>query len=192
MTNTPVFLGLPMDASGVSAIATCAAVIVAICGFAFAFWQIHLLRRQLQYDALIKLIENNREITSLCMSDKTLWELTFMKRKPNNEHERMLRQKIGHMWINQFSLVYEAKRQGRFTKHKWQSSLKEVERTAENPGVIDHWDFAGYLYPSGFREWFDERIQKAKKRNLEVSATNPSKDNQRKPNSTDQSSSAST
>jgi hypothetical protein len=113
--------------------------------------------RQRHFDALIKLLDNNRELISLGFTHPQL----FSTLAPDSKTERLPEQFYLQLWLNQFSLLHAYIKEAVVTGESRENLEVDMNDFLSAPKMRRYWHRFGKYYPTSFRERVDEILKRA-------------------------------
>lgn len=134
------------------------AVVIATVGIMLTLVQLKLLRRQLKLDALMKVMDSNRQIVSLGFSNKKLWESFYVQADLLNKDEQESRKRYFQLWLNHMQIMWKSHQSGLFTRAEWTAYQADMGDFLKLPALREHWREAAIFYPQDFRKHINSLI----------------------------------
>jgi hypothetical protein len=125
------------------------ALVAVLAGLAFTLVQLAMLRRQLQLDALLRIMEANRALVALGFAHPTVW--TVMEDGPVLGAEAQVRRRYLQLWLNHMQVLWTAWRLGVVSGGEWQAYQEDMAAFLDSQCVQAHWARVARYYPRGFR-----------------------------------------
>lgn len=140
-----------LGAMGASELASLGGLVVALGSILLTLLQVRLLRRQLKLDALIKIMDSNREIVSLGFEHPVLWSAVDENSATVLAGEAQIHRRYLQLWINHVQVVWEARRLGLVSRREWEAYRLDILELLRVQALREHWDKVAQFYPAGFQ-----------------------------------------
>ena len=136
---------------GISGVASMGGLLVALGGILLALLQLRLLRRQLKLDALIKIMDSNREIVALGFEYPALWSALEDNTATVFAEEAQARRRYLQLWINHMQVMWGAWRLGLISGREWEAYRSDIAEFLRVEALREHWTRVARFYPKGFQ-----------------------------------------
>ncbi|HOW64847.1 MAG TPA: hypothetical protein P5186_18265 [Candidatus Paceibacterota bacterium] len=144
-------LGEGLRQMGATELASLGGLAAAVGGILLALLQVRLLRRQLKLDALIKIMDSNREIVAMGFEYPVLWSALDDETATVFAEEARARRRYLQLWINHVQVIWEAWRLGLVAGAEWEAYRSDITELLRVPALREHWEKAARFYPRGFQ-----------------------------------------
>jgi len=134
-----------------AAAANAGGLLVASVGIALTLMQLRLFRRQLKLDALIKIMDSNREIVTLGFEHPMVWAAMAAGAGPVLAEEAQARRRYLQLWTNHMQVMWAAWQLGLVSGPEWQAYRQDLGEFLRSPALQEHWDAVARFYPPGFQ-----------------------------------------
>jgi len=124
---------------------------VALGGIALTLVQLRLFRRQLKLDALIKIMDSNREIVTLGFASPTVWSLIEGESTTITAQEALARRRYLQLWTNHMQIMWAAWQLGLVSGREWHAYRQDLVEFLRTPVLQQHWASVARFYPKGFQ-----------------------------------------
>jgi hypothetical protein len=138
-----------MGTAGLAELANGVGLFVALAGIALTLAQLRLFRRQLQLDALIKIMESNREIVALGFAHPLVW--AALESGTVLAEEARARRRYLQLWTNHMQIMWAAWQLGLVSGREWQAYRLDLGEFLRSPALQEHWAAVARFYPKGFQ-----------------------------------------
>jgi hypothetical protein len=126
-------------------VVSCVAIVVTLT-------QVSLLRRQLRLDALIKIIQSNRELLRLGFDKPSLWEYFQHDRDGvTDKASQEERRRYFQLWLNHMHVIWKAHKTGLYDHPEWQCAKDDMAQFFRVDSFKRHWEAVERYYPKAFR-----------------------------------------
>lgn len=128
-----------------------AGFVLALAGIALTFGQLILLRRQLRLDALIRIIDSNRELVCLGIQHPAV--LSALDEAPSSDTGELsaAQRRYLQLWINHLQLVWTLRTAGLVNRYEWEAYRLDMAACLRIGRFREHWRRVVCFYPKGFR-----------------------------------------
>ena len=147
-------LGIAWGAQGNFDFAQLAAVgglFAALAGITLTLVQLHLFRRQLKLEALIQIMDSNREIVSLGFEHPDLWRALDCQDRAVLAEEATTQRRYLQLWTNHMQVMWAAWRLGLVSGSEWQAYRLDLAEGLKSPALRAHWESVARYYPREFQ-----------------------------------------
>lgn len=128
----------------------------AVAGIALTLAQLGLFRRQLKLDALIKIMDSNREIVTLGFEHPRLWAAMVGEGGSPSPEEAPTRRRYLQLWTNHMQVMWSAWRLGLVSGDEWEAYRQDLSEFLHSPALQGHWASVARFYPEGFQRLVSE------------------------------------
>ena len=135
----------------VADLANVAGLFVAIVGIGFTLGQLVLLRRQLKLDALIRIMDSNREIVALGFEHPTVWAAIDGSTEAGVTHDTTEQRRYLQLWMNHMQVMWMARRLALVSGLEWAAYRRDMTESLRAPSLRAHWDEVARFYPLDFQ-----------------------------------------
>ncbi len=113
--------------------------------------QMRLLRRQLHLDALIKIVDSNRQLLELGFEKPALWEffVTDVARVTDKSAQEE-RRRYFQLWMNHIHLIWKAHKLGLYDRSEWRCTRADMLDFFKLDHFTRHWEEVTQYYPAAF------------------------------------------
>ncbi len=132
-------------------VATVGAFFAALAGIGLTLVQLHFFRRQLQLEALIQIMDSNREIVSLGFEHPDLWHALEAADGSLLAEEAATRRRYLQLWTNHMQVIWAAWRLGLVSGSEWQAYRLDLAEFLRSPALQAHWASVARYYPREFQ-----------------------------------------
>ena len=130
----------------------------AAAGIALTLTQLRLFRRQLKLDALIKIMDSNREIVTLGFEYPPVWSLIEGESATITAPEALTRRRYLQLWTNHMQIMWAARQLGLVSEGEWQAYRQDLGEFLRSPALREHWASVARFYPRGFQQLVTQLI----------------------------------
>lgn len=123
-------------------------LLVALAGLVITLIQLSWLRRQLQLDALLRIMDSNRALVALGFDHPQLW--TLLEDAPAVGSEVQVRRRYLQLWLNHMQILWTAWRLGVVSGLEWQAFERDMRDSLKTRCLQEHWKQVAGYYPKGF------------------------------------------
>ena len=141
-----------IGASGLAELANLGGLFVAVTGIALTLAQLRLFRRQLKLDALIKIMDSNREIVALGFEYPVVWAALESGAGTVLAEEARARRRYLQLWTNHMEVMWAAWQLGLISGPEWRAYRLDLGEFLRSPALQEHWARVARFYPRGFQE----------------------------------------
>ena len=141
--------GSGMRGLGWAELANLAGLFVALVGISFTGVQLVLLRRQLRLDALIQIMDSNREIVAFGIEHPVVWS-AIDEPSARGADARLQRHYL-QLWVNHMLIMWMAWRLRLVSRGEWEAYGADMADFLRNPSLQAHWAAVARFYPDRFR-----------------------------------------
>jgi hypothetical protein len=134
---------------GLAELANLAGLLVALAGIGFTAVQLVLLRRQLRLDALIQIMDSNREIVGLGIEHSAVW--SAIDEPAASGVDARTRRHYLQLWVNHMLIMWMAWRLGLVSGVEWEAYGADMADFLRSPSLQAHWAAVSRFYPASFR-----------------------------------------
>lgn len=145
-----------IGATGWAQLVNAGGLFAAAAGIALTLAQLGLFRRQLKLDALIKIMDSNRQIVSLGFEHPDVWSSLEGETSALQVEEAMARRRYLQLWTNHMQIMWAAQQLGLVSEGEWQAYRQDLSEFLRSPSLQEHWRNVARFYPEGFRELVSE------------------------------------
>lgn len=134
-------------------------IVISCIAITLTLIQLSLLRRQLHLDALIKIVQSNRELMTMGFEKPALWE--FFKGKwetVTDEAAKEQRRRYFQLWLNHMHVIWKAREVGLYDMHEWNCTRDDMADFFRLEPFRAHWHEVQRFYPEPFRREMRELI----------------------------------
>lgn len=127
-------------------------VIISCVAIILTLIQIMLLRRQLRLDALIKVVQSNRELLAMGFDKPSLWE--FFKQDwetVTDKSSQEQRRRYFQLWLNHMHIIWKAHKLGLYDRNEWRATRDDMIDFFRLEPFQQHWEEVQRYYPKPFR-----------------------------------------
>jgi hypothetical protein len=128
-----------LRAAGAADLANVAGLFVAVVGIGFTLGQLVLLRRQLKLDALIRIMESNREIMAMGFEHPAVWAVMEGSTPPEVDAEILPQRRYLQLWMNHMQVMWMARRLGLVSGLEWTAYRQDMAESLRAPSLQAHW-----------------------------------------------------
>jgi hypothetical protein len=132
-------------------VATVGAFLAALAGIGLTLVQLHFFRRQLQLEALIQIMDSNREIVSLGFEHPHVWRALSAEDGVVLAEEALARRRYLQLWTNHMQVIWAAWRLGLVSGSEWQAYRLDLAEFLRSPVLQAHWANVARYYPREFQ-----------------------------------------
>ena len=132
-------------------VATVGAFFAALAGIGLTLAQLHFFRRQLQLEALIQIMDSNREIVSLGFDHPAVWHALSAEDGVVLAEEALARRRYLQLWTNHMQVIWAAWRLGLVSGSEWQAYRLDLAEFLRSPVLQAHWASVARYYPREFQ-----------------------------------------
>ncbi len=130
----------------------------AVAGIALTLAQLRLFRRQLKLDALIRIMDSNREIVTLGFEHPPVWSLIEGESGTVTAQEALARRRYLQLWTNHMQLMWAARQLGLVSEGEWHAYRQNLGEFLRSPALRKHWASVARFYPKGFQRLVTQLI----------------------------------
>ncbi len=141
---------------GAAEIASAAGLGVALVGIVLTFLQVFLLRRQLKLDALIRIMDSNRQIVALGFKHPLVWAALEGKCGALLAEEMLAHRRYLQLWMNHMQIMWAAWQLGLVSGCEWEAYRLDMTDFLRAKALREHWARVAPFYPLGFRRLIAE------------------------------------
>ncbi len=141
---------------GAMGIASMAGLCVALVGIGLTFLQVFLMRRQLKLDALIRIMDSNRQLVALGFEHPAVWLALEEKGDALLAEEVLAHRRYLQLWMNHMQIMWSAWRLGLVAGREWQAYRQDMTEFLRVKALQEHWDRVSRFYPEGFQRLVGE------------------------------------
>lgn len=135
------------------------AFFAALLGICLTLFQLLLLRRQLKLDALIKIMDSNRQIVALGFEHPIVWAAMEGGAGTVFAEEALAQRRYLQLWMNHMQIMWGAWRLGLVSRREWEAYRLDMREFLRSPCLQEHWAKVWRYYPRGFRRLVAELAQ---------------------------------
>lgn len=132
-------------------LATVGAFVAALAGIGLTLVQLHFFRRQLKLEALIQIMDSNREIVSLGFEHPAVWRALEAEDGTVLAEEALARRRYLQLWTNHMQVIWAAWRLGLVSGSEWQAYRLDLAEFLRSPVLQAHWASVARYYPREFQ-----------------------------------------
>jgi hypothetical protein len=129
---------------------------VALAGIALTLAQLRLFRRQLKLDALLKIMDSNREIVTLGFEHPALWSAIEGETDTVLAEKAVTRRRYLQLWTNHMQIMWAARQLGLVSGREWQAYRQDLGEFLRTPALQQHWASVARFYPKDFQRLVTE------------------------------------
>lgn len=144
-------LGEWLKTIGAAELASLAGLGVALVGICLTFLQLFLLRRQLKLDALIRIMDSNRQIVALGFEHPVVWAALEGKCGALLAEEILAHRRYLQLWMNHMQIMWAAWHLGLVSGCEWEAYRLDMTEFLRIKALQEHWARVAPFYPAGFR-----------------------------------------
>jgi hypothetical protein len=126
-------------------------LIAAVAAIALTLTQLQLFRRQLKLDALIKIMDSNRQIVTLGFEHPAVCSAIEGEDWVVTAEEAHLRRRYLQLWTNHMQVMWSAWRLGLVSGDEWEAYRQDLSGFLRSPALREHWASVARFYPRGFQ-----------------------------------------
>jgi hypothetical protein len=139
-------------AGGAAELANVGGLLVALAGILLTLIQLLLLRRQLKLDALIKIMDSNREIVALGFEHPVVWSAVETGSGALLAEEALAQRHYLQLWMNHMQIIWAAWRLGLVSGREWEAYRQDMVEFFRVQSLREHWAKVARFYPPGFQK----------------------------------------
>ena len=140
-------------------LANAGGLFVAVAGIALTLAQLRLFRRQLKLDALIRIVDSNREVVSLGFEHPRVWTAMERSGETVSSSEALVRRRYLQLWTNHMQIMWAAWRLGLVPEREWAAYRQDLGEFFRTPALREHWTSVARFYPKGFRRLVTQLLE---------------------------------
>jgi hypothetical protein len=153
-----------LRATGIAELANAAGLFAALAGIGLTLLQLLLLRRQLKLDALIKVMDSNREIVALGFEHPAVWSVMEDDPATVLASEATAHRRYLQLWVNHMQVMWMAWKLGLVSGREWAAYRLDMAEFLRGQSLQEHWAKVSRFYPEGFRRLVSE-LSSSRERN---------------------------
>ena len=153
-----------LRATGIAELANAAGLFAALAGIGLTLLQLLLLRRQLKLDALIKVMDSNREIVALGFEHPAVWSVMEDDPATVLASEATAHRRYLQLWVNHMQVMWMAWKLGLVSGREWAAYRLDMAEFLRGQSLQEHWTKVSRFYPEGFRRLVSE-LSSSRERN---------------------------
>ena len=113
--------------------------------------RLFLLRRQLKLDALIRIMDSNRQIVALGFEHPVVWAALEGKAGAFLAEEALAHRRYLQLWMNHMQIMWAAWQLGLVAGCEWEAYRLDMTESLRIKALQEHWARVAPFYPEGFR-----------------------------------------
>ncbi len=129
---------------------------VALAGIALTLAQLRLFRRQLKLDALLKIMDSNREIVTLGFEHPAVWSAIEEDSGTVSAENDVTRRRYLQLWTNHMQIMWASRQLGLVSGREWQAYRQDLGEFLRTPALQQHWASVARFYPKDFQRLVTE------------------------------------
>jgi hypothetical protein len=136
-----------LRAAGSGEVAGAGGLVIAVVSVLLTLVELCQIHRQLRLEALIRIMDANREIVALGFGHPALWQVMDGQALEDTRMQRRWLQ----LWMNHMQVLWTAWRQGLVARGEWEAYQADMAAFLQSRLLREHWATVARFYPRGFR-----------------------------------------
>ena len=116
--------------------------------------QLRLLRKQLQFDSMLKIHAGTRDLNLLAFEHPEF----AVPRVSGDTASRSKAEVAAQLWLNQIHLMYLGNQFSLYSPEQWRAFEADIRDFVRKKPIEAYWKQAREFYPRSFQRFLDERF----------------------------------